>query len=228
MWLQLGVRLALIVFTILKSLARFTTRERQHSQRALQNGESALYAMCSAERWMLLMGYPTPLPIATLVAPGPAYDPVAEVLRLKGYGVLRGARGAGGRAALYELTGLVLDGSQAVLAVDGPLGPPGTVYPGIIELARDTQAPIIPLLAACAKPWRFNLPAGPCEFPRPFSRCVILEGEPLRIAEESGEAELEAGAIELAARLHALKRAAQTLALEDEPGLKARSERECR
>lgn len=213
MWRQLGVRLALVCLALLHGLTRFSVRDRHHSQRALRSGEPVLYALRGAQSWLLLMGYPPPAPLATLVAPGASYDAVAELLRLKGFGVIRGATGANGRAALYELTELVLDGGLAAVVVDEPRG---TVQSGIVELARDTQAPIVPLAAACAKPWSLALAGGACELPKPFSRCVILEGEPLRIAPESDDRELRAAAKKLEAQLERLCREALCLATTNE------------
>ena len=104
---------------------------------------------------------------------------------------------------------LVLDGFLAVLAVDDRQG---AVQSGIVELARDTQAVIVPLAAACAKPWTLDGACGTCELPRPFSRVAILEGEPLRISPESDENELRAMAKQLETRLDGLRHEAQRLA----------------
>lgn len=225
MWLQVWVRLALIFLSLVRSLTRFSVRDRHFSQRALGNGEPVLYAVLCAQRWLLFSGYSAPGLLVTMVAPGAAYDAIAEILRIKGFGVVRGAHGANGRAALYEMIDLVLDGSQAVLAVDGPNAPPGTVQHGIIELARDTQAPIVPLVAACATPWHLNLSSGPCDLPKPFSRCVILEGEPLRIEPESGDVEIAAAANDLETRLQKLCREAERSVRDGERPKTARSER---
>ena len=71
--------------------------------------------------------------------------PIAAWCTGVGLKLVRGASGAGGRAALGVLAEALRRGESVVLAVDGPAGPPFRVKPGCLELARDVGVPLIPV-----------------------------------------------------------------------------------
>jgi len=56
----------------------------------------------------------------------------------------RGSTGKGGRRGLDDMIAGVRSGRQAALTIDGPKGPPRVAQPGILYLARQTGAWIMP------------------------------------------------------------------------------------
>jgi lysophospholipid acyltransferase (LPLAT)-like uncharacterized protein len=116
----------------------------------------------------------------------------------------RGSTRKGGLAALEEMAEYIRAGHPAALTVDGPKGPPRVVQPGILWLARQTGAWIVPFGSSASRPaflksWDRYL------VPKPFSRCIVAYGEPfpvpakgddeatlLRIAKAVDDATLEA------------------------------------
>jgi hypothetical protein len=82
------------------------------------------------------------------------------------------------------------DGSCVGITPDGPRGPAMTASVGIVNIARLARVPIVPLTYATSRrrvlaTWdRFHLAL-------PFGRGVYLWGEPIEIAPDLDEPELE-------------------------------------
>jgi hypothetical protein len=142
--------------------------------------------------------------IVTMASRSKDGEIIAGWLERNGYKVVRGSSSRGGSEALREMVRQVRSGRAAALTVDGPQGPPRQVQPGIVELARLTGGWILPITSSSARP-RFLASWDRYLLPRPFSRNVVLYGEPFPIpADESGEI----GAARIAAALDAATREA--------------------
>ena len=146
--------------------------------------------------------------IVTMASQSKDGEIIARWLGRNGYVVVRGSTTRGGSEALRQMVRLVRSGRHAALTVDGPKGPPRVVQPGVVQLARLTGAWILPITASCAQPkflrsWdRFLLPL-------PFSRNVVVYGEPLAVPESASE---EAALSQIAAALDAATREADAAA----------------
>ena len=71
-------------------------------------------------------------------------------------------------------------GRRAALTIDGPKGPPRVAQAGIVKLARETGAWILPFTGSASRPaflksWDRYL------VPKPFSRCIVGYGEPFQV-----------------------------------------------
>jgi hypothetical protein len=112
---------------------------------------------------------------------------IARWLARNGYVVIRGSTTRGGSQALREMVRHVRSGRTAALTVDGPKGPPRVVQPGILQLARLTGGWILPISYSSSRP-RFLASWDRYLVPRPFSRNVVVYGEPFPIPDELSEA----------------------------------------
>jgi lysophospholipid acyltransferase (LPLAT)-like uncharacterized protein len=111
-------------------------------------------------------------------------DLFAPSLRLRGLIAVRGSsrrdgHDKGGAEALASIVDLVRGGTPAIIAVDGPRGPRGTVHRGVASLAYDSGAVILPVVVVperrlvLRRTWdRFQLPA-------PFSTIHVWLGPAL-------------------------------------------------
>lgn len=75
------------------------------------------------------------------------------------------------------------DGYPVAITPDGPRGPRMRCQPGVIEAARRTGIPILPV--TCSSRPRIQI--GSWDrflFPLPFTRCVVMIGAPIRIAKD--------------------------------------------
>jgi len=116
-------------------------------------------------------------------------DILVRTLGARDYGYVRGSGEEHGSRAFVALCRAVEEGRSAGLAVDGPKGPFGLVRDGVIQLARRTGAPILPLRATA----RRALVLGTWDrtvVPLPGGRVSLETGAPLTVPREADEAEL--------------------------------------
>jgi lysophospholipid acyltransferase (LPLAT)-like uncharacterized protein len=108
-----------------------------------------------------------------------------------------------GFSAFRQMLKVQKSGSDIAFPPDGPRGPGCQVKIGIIELAKRTGRPILPLTFSASskklfKSWdRFVLPY-------PFSKGVFIWGEPIYIDQDGDQAHLEEKRILLENRLNEL------------------------
>jgi lysophospholipid acyltransferase (LPLAT)-like uncharacterized protein len=126
--------------------------------------------------------------IVTMASRSKDGEIIARWLVRNGYIPARGSTGKGGRAALQDMIDCVRAGHPAALTVDGPKGPPRVAQPGILRLARETGAWILPFTGSATRPW-FLKSWDRYLVPKPFSRCVVGYGEPFPVPAEMPEAE---------------------------------------
>ena len=90
-----------------------------------------------------------------------------------------------------ELTDKIRDGFDLGVSVDGPRGPRGVVKPGVVEVARQTGAAIVPITAA-SNPHRVFSSWDAFEMPAPFARVVVRYGEPVMVERDSDRPRVDA------------------------------------
>lgn len=118
------------------------------------------------------------------------------------FGVLptRGSSHRGGVRGLLEAIRLVQQGYVACVTPDGPRGPRYQAQPGIVTLAHKTGAAILPVTYSAKwrkvmRSWdRFVLPV-------PFSRVVVIYGEPIRMPAQVTDDAASAAQLEVEQRL---------------------------
>lgn len=113
---------------------------------------------------------------------------IANVMKKFGFGVVHGSSSKEGKRAYREMMQLARADRDLAITPDGPRGPAEVVKAGAINLALRTGRPVIPLAYSASQAKRF---ASWDRFmlPYPFSRGVIIWGDPLscREGEESEE-----------------------------------------
>jgi len=197
--------LAFVLFIFMRLLTfslRYKHINRQYSISAEYKSQPVIYAVLHGHQ-LLLYGFPYHLPMVQMCSLSHDGELLTRVFRLMGFTVVRGSSSRRGREAAFEMTDLIYHGCWGALAVDGPRGPYGVVKRGIVDIARDSQALVIPLVAAAKysyslKSWdRFILPL-------PFSAAVTIEGKPIEVPLELLEDEAEAIRNKLERQLHEL------------------------
>ncbi|MDH4267975.1 MAG: lysophospholipid acyltransferase family protein [Deltaproteobacteria bacterium] len=102
-------------------------------------------------------------------------------------------RGSTTRASLSGLRGMVRfyrDGANLAITPDGPQGPKHVVQKGVVELARQTGAPLLPVTYGASRKKVF----GSWDnfiLPLPFCKVVYLWGEPLFIPQDADKDRME-------------------------------------
>jgi lysophospholipid acyltransferase (LPLAT)-like uncharacterized protein len=115
---------------------------------------------------------------------------LGQTIRRLGFGHVRGSSTRGGSRALRELVETVRAGFDLGVTVDGPKGPRGVVKPGVVEVARQTGAAIVPITTASSRRRVFSS-WDAFELPAPFARVVVRYGEPVRVGAEADRDALE-------------------------------------
>lgn len=99
-------------------------------------------------------------------------DFVAGVVAHIGWRAIRGSSSLGGREALQQMIDSLMQYRVGGHIVDGPLGPPRVIKPGLISLAQRTGAAICPAYVSYENPWIFNS-WDRFMAPKPFSRVLL-------------------------------------------------------
>ena len=107
---------------------------------------------------------------------------IARTMEYFGIGSVRGSSTRGGRAAFREMLELASQPVDLVITPDGPKGPRHQVKEGVVQLARLTGRPVVPMAFACSRGYRF---ASWDRFLLPFppGRGVFSFGAPLYYGE---------------------------------------------
>lgn len=114
-----------------------------------------------------------------------------RLVQSRGYKTIRGSSGAQGLRAFLEAARRIKEGAVIAITPDGPRGPAGVVQPGTVLLAGRAGCDIVPVGVAISPAWRLHSWDSHM-IPKPFSRAVVVFGEPIRIAECKSDEETEA------------------------------------
>lgn len=135
---------------------------------------------------------------------------IAQVCRHVGFGVVRGSTSRGAVRALRTMIRLSEKHHFAVLP-DGPRGPRRHIELGLIFLAARTGLPLVLAGIGYDRPWR--MPTWDrFAVPRPWSRAVILTGEPLFVPPDATRPQMEEYRKQAEATLNGLTTLAEKLA----------------
>ncbi|MEO7165948.1 MAG: lysophospholipid acyltransferase family protein [Chthoniobacterales bacterium] len=115
---------------------------------------------------------------------------LADLVERFGFEVVRGSSSKKGASAIRRLAEVIAGGQDVVITPDGPRGPAYELGQGIVFLAQQSGAQVVPVnmeYSGCwrAKSWdRFILP-------KPFSKVRVIFGSPHRVATTASAEEFE-------------------------------------
>jgi len=115
---------------------------------------------------------------------------ISQMICRLGYGVVRGSSTRGGLRALMEMTRAGRHGHGLGVTPDGPRGPRRVLQMGILHIAQRSGLPIRPVAAEAVR--RTELASWDrFQIAHPWSRVVLVSGDPIVIPEDAGTEELE-------------------------------------
>lgn len=206
-WSRLAPDLARVLVRVVLGTNRLALHGDQKGMALLQSEAPVIFAVWHCHLLTSLYGAgvfcPMKPPIVLMASPSRDGEFIADMSRGLGFLVCPGSRRKGGFQALQHLAAYVRRGHSAGLAADGSRGPARVVQKGVLYLARETQAPILPIAAASSrkitlKTWdRF-------EVPLPFGQSAILVEAPLWVSSQDRGDALEAHRQNLETRLNRL------------------------
>jgi lysophospholipid acyltransferase (LPLAT)-like uncharacterized protein len=128
---------------------------------------------------------------------------IARFIQRLGYGSIRGSSSRGGAIALIEMIKSMRTGLPMALTLDGPRGPRYVAKTGALILAKKTGNPVLPFVVEAQNFWTVNS-WDKMQIPRPFTRAIVIVGEPIYVDADTGGDEIELKLIELQGSLNTL------------------------
>lgn len=130
---------------------------------------------------------------------------IARFIQRFGYGAVRGSSTRGGVGALVEMIRLMRAGLPMGFTVDGPKGPVNVAKTGAVLLAKKTMNPVMAFIVEAEKFWTVNS-WDKLQIPKPFTKAKVFIAEPIYVAKEAEEVEIENKRRELQTKLDELVR----------------------
>lgn len=197
---------AALVWGIAATMRR-ETRGHEEIDSFYRSGGHIILAFWHAQQLMIPVGY-RGTGAHVLISQHGDGEIIARIIARFGHQAVRGSSTRGGAGALRALIKLGRAGQDLVVTPDGPRGPRQVAKLGVVQLAKATGLPIVPLAFACStrqvfSSWdRFMVPF-------PFSRGLFLYGKPMFVSRESDDPALEADRLVLETELNRLTKEAE-------------------
>lgn len=121
-------------------------------------------------------------PAHVLVSRSKDGEMIAQAMRLSNIGAVRGSSSRRAAGAARELTEILEKGEAIGITPDGPKGPECVVKQGVLFLAQKTGAMILPISNAVSNTIEVKKAWDHFHIPLPFSRAVVVYGEPFAVA----------------------------------------------
>lgn len=175
-WLASGI------IRLLHRLLRTEVIGLEHLEPSRSRGECLILAFWHDQLLLMVKGYRGP-GAKILISASKDGELIARTMACFGQGAVRGSSSRGGRAAFKELVALGREPVDLVITPDGPRGPRHEIKEGVVQLARLTGRPVVPMTFVCGRGHRF----GSWDrflLPYPFGRGVFAYGQPVRFGED--------------------------------------------
>jgi len=129
---------------------RCETRGHEAVDALYREGRHIILAFWHAQQLMIPIGY-RGTGSHVLISQHGDGEIIARIIARFGHDAVRGSSTRGGAGALRALITLGRSGRDVVVTPDGPKGPRHIVKLGVVQLAKATGLPIVPLAFACSK-----------------------------------------------------------------------------
>ncbi len=190
---RIMIRLAVIVFSgairILGSLTRFEVHGTEHLEAIERSGKTPIYSFWH-DRIFLSIYFWRNRGMVAMISKSIDGEYIARTIQHLGFGAIRGSSSRGGSKALVEMIKTMRSGVPMVFTPDGPRGPKYEAKPGPVFLAKKTGNPILPYVIEAKSFWRAKS-WDSLHVPKPFTRAVVLIGEPIYVSETADAAEID-------------------------------------
>lgn len=140
---------AALIRTVARSMP-CEMRGHEAVDRLYGEGRHIIVAFWHAQQLMMLMGY-RGTGSHVLISQHGDGEIIARIIARFGHDAVRGSSTRGGAGALRALIKLGRSGRDVVVTPDGPKGPRHVAKLGVIQLAKATGLPIVPMAFACSK-----------------------------------------------------------------------------
>jgi len=200
----LGPSLAYWIVKILGWTMRFEHLHTEIPRSFIEKRTPAIGAFWHGRLLMMPVMYRiTGRKLSFLVSPHRDGQVIGKAAERFGYNAILGSTTRRGFSALNRMVKVLDEGQDLAIVPDGPRGPRFQVQMGVIELAKLTKRPIVPLSFSASKKKIFKT-WDHFVLPYPFSKGVFIWGEPVHVDSDGDQAELEEKRLLLEKRLNEL------------------------
>ncbi len=162
---------------LLSFLLRSEIIGEEHLHSSWQQDKRVIIPFWHDQLLLLVFGYPDKH-AKLLISASNDGELLARTMKYFDQDTVRGSSSRGGRAAFRQMLNLCKEPVDIVLTPDGPRGPRHEIKDGVLQLARMSGRPVVPLAFACSNGHRFKS-WDRFLFPYPFGRGVYSYGVPL-------------------------------------------------
>jgi len=169
----LASRMIRLIYRFLKT--EYLGLENTH--KLWNRDENVILSFWHDQLFLMVAGYDGP-GAKVMISSSKDGELIARTMSYFGVGTVRGSSTRGGKAAFREMLALANEKIDLVFTPDGPKGPRHEVKEGVVQLARLTKRPVVPMAFVCSHGHRF---ASWDRFllPFPLGRGVFSFGEPV-------------------------------------------------
>ncbi|MGK0289984.1 MAG: lysophospholipid acyltransferase (LPLAT)-like uncharacterized protein [bacterium] len=150
-------------------------------------------------------------PIAPLISSSKDGEVATYVAKKVGFIPIRGSSTRGGKGAREELLDHLSRGYYSSIVIDGPQGPRRQPKAGVIDIAKKSGASILPITAMSTRQWVLRKAWDQTRIPKPFSKIIIIVGEPIQVPNDVEGEEFEKYLTLLQKKLNEQEEQIQTL-----------------
>lgn len=181
--------LAFLIRLINKTI-RFKTLNRELLEYYQKQKRSLVYAFWH-NRQFLLFGWNTTNELVALTSLSRDGRLQEKILRKLNFYPVSGSSSRGAVGGLISMIRAMREGRDACITVDGPRGPIYKAKPGAIYLANKTKSVIIPITTRAQHCYVLKNAWCKYEVPMPFSKAIVIIGQPIEIDEKLDDAKIE-------------------------------------
>ena len=138
------------VIHLLRRTMSWQTEGGEHVSRLFAQNKRVILAFWHAQQLMMPLAIPG-LKAHVLISQHRDGELIRRIVARFGLDAVRGSSTRGGAEAFRQLIRIGRAGGNLVLTPDGPKGPRQVAKVGVVQLARATGLPIIPMAFGCSK-----------------------------------------------------------------------------
>jgi hypothetical protein len=174
---------------------RWSVEGTEHPRRLRDTGRPFILAFWHGRLMMIPMAWQRLAPIHMLISAHRDGRIIADSVAHFGVQTVTGSTRRGGSAALRSMVKSLAAGDCVGITPDGPAGPAMVASAGIVNVARLSGAPIVPVTFATS--WRHTMRSWDrMQIALPFGRGAFIWGEPIEL-----DSRLDETGVETARRL---------------------------
>lgn len=162
--------------SLLHSLMKVDVIDGAKIRQLWERKEHVIIAFWHDQLFMMVKGYHGP-GARILISASKDGELISRTMQYFGQDSVRGSSSRGGRAAFKHMLGVAKQPFDLVITPDGPKGPRHQVKDGLVQLARLSGRPVVPMAFVCSRGHRFKS-WDQFLLPYPWGRGVYCFGAP--------------------------------------------------